>query len=304
MPSPHDHALVKAAVTSGKGHGKTLRANCPLCVFNGEGEDKRRSLKFYKLSGFYKCFRCGSMGVIGGTTGPVAWGMDGPLGSQVQRVPFSATDGPADFQLLDPIWERYDAFHVVRYLEGRRFTRDIARRTHMGVCFTGAGHEKPWMLKERLVVPHLLPDGTWWGYTARDYSGRRPKAFRFVFPKGMASDKHLFNEQALQVKTDTPCLVVEGVLDALEYMPHVVACQGKPKPSHLSKFLKAKRPVVFVLDGDAWREGRAYALSLRIESRPSGYVHLPPTTDPNDARVDPDWVQQRAFECIHEQIQL
>lgn len=295
-------AAVVAATQNRRANAKgKVRANCPLCPMQGRSPDKDQSLVFYRLSGYYKCYRCSSKGIVHGYA---AVGAMGAVRTVAPTTKFSAKEGPGDFTLLaGENWGTFLYGDATAYLESRRITEDIARAAHIGACLTG-GEEKPWLLRGRVVVPHLRADGTWWGYTARDFTGTQPKSRRYRFPNDMDSDGNLYNEEALYKQTDDPVILVEGVFDSLLYFPDVCAGQGMPKPTHLCKYTKARRPMAFAFDGDAWRVAKAMALKMRLRGKRAGYIHLPPTTDPNDRRVDPDWVRQRARECIDEELHV
>ena len=300
MPS-HRHKTHEAVLAAIQGRrvsakGK-IRANCPVCPERVGKTDRDTSLVFYRASGFFKCFRCRVMGVVGAMsmgTAPVSY-------HKVSSKPkFEAAGGPPGFRLLDDDAYRDWSFgDVIEYLEGRRITKVIVQAARIGVVIGG-----DWRLAGRVIIPHLKPDGTWWGYTARDYTGKRPKKFRFRFPDDMDSENNVFNEVCLSVETDVPVLAMEGVIDSLLYLPDATASQGIPKDSHYDKFKKAKRPVVFCLDGDAWRKARALAMRLRFDGRRSGYVRLPPKIDPNDTVIDPEELKQRAIKAIEERIHV
>ena len=106
----------------------------------------------------------------------------------------------------------------------------------------------------------------------------------------------MFNEAALAEVTDEPALVVEGPFDALAYWPQAVAVLGKPTEPQMLTLLRAVRPVVVVLDGDAWQEAEMLAWRLRFEGQRAGWVRLPPMVDPDE--VDPAWLREEARRAI------
>jgi hypothetical protein len=109
----------------------------------------------------------------------------------------------------------------------------------------------------------------------------------------------MFNEQALYVSTPDPALVMEGVCDGILYWPDPVTCGGKPIDTQFEVFKKTKRPLAFVLDGDAWEEGWRAALRMRLYGFYVGAVRLPPGRDPNDRRyVDAHDVRRAALACL------
>jgi hypothetical protein len=54
----------------------------------------------------------------------------------------------------------------------------------------------------------------------------------------------------------------------------------------LDSLLAARRPVVSVLDGDAWLEGYGMAMMMRTYNVRAGAVGLPPLTDPDEVPRD------------------
>jgi DNA primase len=206
-----------------------------------------------------------------------------------------------------PLWEPPNntsaAFaHFIEYLRSRGFSADDIRNAKIHGAVAGK-------YMQRLIVPHMDAQGVWWGFTSRvvppdpndpmqlvmaalqaptDEGGWVPP--KVLYPKGMDRGR-MYNEQALQVETDRPVMVVEGCLDSVWYLPDVVASLGKPTPAHREKLLDAKRPIVVCLDGDAWLDARLLSQILRLHGKDASYVKLPPKQDPNS--VDPNWLKQQ-----------
>jgi hypothetical protein len=276
---------VRAAALGGRPNSSGwIRINCPACPDRGRTPDRDRSLGVNSSTWRYVCWRCGARGWA------CEW--DGNDAPDVRVVfPFAAEtpgdgfewpDGPEEFV---PLWTD-DARRSpacagpIRYLGQRGFKRSHAALANIGACFEGR-------YVGRVIVPHTNLDGTWWGWSARSYTKRRqPKN---LFPPGMV--RRMFNDDAVLVRTDEPLLVVEGVFDALRYMPNAVACLGKPTPTHEKLLAKRRRPVIVALDGDAWEEGVMLAerLSLDGDGPRVQAVRLPPKTDPDtyDVRTLP-----------------
>jgi hypothetical protein len=105
---------------------------------------------------------------------------------------------------------------------------------------------------------------------------------KYRYPEGMKRGDHLWNYQALLKETEEPALVVEGVWDGLPHWPDVAACLGKPTRNQYPLLLAAKRPLIVVLDGDAWEECRSLALKLRLDGMRVKWLRLPPRTDPGE----------------------
>jgi DNA primase len=112
----------------------------------------------------------------------------------------------------------------------------------------------------------------------------------------MQRGKILYNAKALYADSTLPIIAVEGVFDALPYWPHAVAFLGKPSYEQIEMLYETDRPVVVVLDGDAWRESWALAERLKLAGKKAAMVRLPPKTDPND--VDRKWLVLEARKAI------
>jgi hypothetical protein len=138
----------------------------------------------------------------------------------------------------------------------------------------------------RIVVPLLETGGSkWLGWVGRIWR-KREGVLPYRYPAGMPRGALLFNHDALLVETAEPCMIVEGVFDALPHWPRAVACLGKPSRGQLTALMAARRPIVVVLDGDAWREGQALARLLTFRGRSTKWLRLPPAVDPGDIAPD------------------
>jgi DNA primase len=113
----------------------------------------------------------------------------------------------------------------------------------------------------------------------------------YSYPKGMNRGDVLYRGAQLWEHTDEPLIVVEGVFDALYMWPHGVALLGKASEYQMEALFESPRPVVIILDGDAWEE--AYAMKLRLQlhgKKHVGHVRLPPKKDPDD--MPRDWLAE------------
>lgn len=176
------------------------------------------------------------------------------------------------------------------YLRRRGITDEIGEAADIGTAVWG------W-LSGYVIVPipnYENPEAPWKGWFARDYTGFKEQKHRY--PKRMSRLDTLWNEQALWERTDEPVIVTEGILDALPYYPDGVACLGKPIDAHVQLFLRAQRPIVMCLDGDAHEEGWAYAMKLRFLGLRAFSVRLPPNQDPNS--VDPQWLREQVQNAV------
>lgn len=273
-----------------KTQGDGWRALCPGCTSSKTGRaDYSLSFDTY---GRYWCFRCGTKGRL--------------RGAEFAELPH-ALDAPADVAaaVRGPVLELPDSMHAlwgassragalagaVEYARSRGLDEARCELHQVHAVVTG-------FWTGRLVVPILAddPGDPWLGFVGRAWS----KAFTppYRYPRGMPRKELLFNHRALRVETDVPLLVVEGVLDAIAHYPHAVAVLGKPSATQVAALIEARRPVVVVLDGDAWVEGWALAMRLRAEGQRAGNVRLAPQQDPDEVR--PAELMERARKALVE----
>lgn len=171
------------------------------------------------------------------------------------------------------------ALEPARQYAIKRCPEDMWPSTAIGACATG-------QFAGRVIIPILDEDDkTWLGWVGRTWY---PSDKAYTYPKGMNRGAALYNARALRADTTDPVMVVEGVFDALWLWPNAVAVLGKASELQMEALASTNRPVVFVLDGDAWMEGYAAALRLRLYGRTAGHVRLPPTLDPD--QVDRQWL--------------
>lgn len=225
------------------------------------------------------CFRCRTFGhdFLHGTHAPV----------QHQPRVFKQTGGPEGFT---PLWTPtvpWEFQAAVEYLERRKITQQYRARAFIGACLTGR-------YAFRVIIPHLDEAGDWWGWTARTWV-QDPSIRKVDYPPNMRRDR-LYNQQALSVESDRPVMVVEGALDAVFYLPDVVACLGQPTKDHLDILKESRRPLALCLDADAARSANGLLLALKLAGKKVGSVRLPPGTDPND--VNPLWLRDKADRCV------
>lgn len=270
--------VIKQAVAHGRRNASGwVRVDCPFCDSRGKSPDTKGSFAFNPTTNGFVCNRCKIKGKVGGAVAV------GSIKRVVQGSWHKFVDG--FMPMLSPHVRNSSAARpAFEYLQARGFKAGDIEAADIRVCLVGkyAG---------RIILPHLNPDGTWWGFTARAFAPVQEGVPKVLYPPGMDRDK-LYNEEALKVETETPVLIVEGVLDATWYLPDAVACLGKPTEAHFPKFLAAKRPIVFCLDGDAWREGEAWAKRCILRNkRDSFFIRLLPGDDPNS--IDPDWLREQ-----------
>ena len=282
------------------------RVLCPFCVSSKTGRADR-SLHF-SPNGFYYCFRCGTKGKLRGYSDDLP--RDAPEADPgLRALPeefFPLADEPAVSAV---------AFDPARaYLARRGVSPATVVRFGIGGVVEGryAGRvlvplEPPYGAlgchkgdRGTLDVP-TSPSGTvgptTGGFVARDWTGRAGRPY--LYPAGMSRER-LYLHSALAVRTDVPVLVVEGVFDALAHVGEdgcaAVALLGKPTHAQILALRATVRPVVVVLDGDAWSESWALCARLRFEGGRAGCVRLPPRTDPDE--VPHGWLIEEAARSL------
>lgn len=282
-----DWATIKATATSiAAGITNTRsgwsRGTCPFCLHRVGRIDRRASLAFYIPYGYFRCFRCGIKILLSDWKPQDVKNFDNTV--------FFSEKAPDWFVPLYGGAENSIIFsRATEYAENRGY--DLALRTVIGIgaCCSGK-------FNTRIVIPHKDLRGAWWGFTARNWLGKCEDPYRY--PDGMDRSR-MFNAQILDIPTDDPALVMEGVCDGILYWPDPVTCGGKPTSDQLKVFRATRRPLALVLDGDAWAEGWRFAMLLRLHGIHAGAVRLPPGRDPNDRHfVDVDDVRRASYECL------
>jgi DNA primase len=270
-----------------------VRANCPFCETRTGKADKNASLGVKRSTGRWHCFRCGAAGWI-----PVDDDGDvGHIGEAESEDPEAGAEPielPAGFVALydEPGWSADSLEWAREYVRARGISDEVAGE--MGIGFTP--NSEDWWMKKRVVIPvRGADDQELLGWSARSIS--KNQRTKYLYPPGMNRAKLLFNQAALLVETDRPLFVGEGVFDAAPFWPDGVGCLGKPTEEQIEILSTARRPVVSLLDGDAWTESEALALRLIVSGVRAGWIRFPPRTDPNT--VDRQAIEEialRAFE--------
>lgn len=297
------------------------RANCPFCVERGEPKpDTHQSWGLNTDTGYWHCFRCGAKGVSAAHAQGDAAGF-GALSKLEQAFKpkpagaASAHDGPAPLHpdtFMGPpeTWtplESDDGQGLVflrarAYMASRKIEPATIAAAQVGSCYRG-------LFRDRIVVPVLSRrSDQWLGFVGRTwYNAAETKAaeeasrkrgyefLRYRYPRWPTRGMCLFNERALDAKSDRPVMVVEGVFDALPYWPDVVACLGKPTHDQVRILSQSRRPIVMCLDGDAWEQSYMTALEVGFAGVRTGFVRLPPREDP--CSVDREWLRGEADKC-------
>lgn len=268
--------LVQEAMDTGKVGLKYIRARCPFCALS-IGKRNDTALSVQKDSLFYRCFRCGTYGRLpGGTDLQFPEPVEAPVEPPEGFICLGTDEGSRALSLAP----------ARRYARSRGITPELASELSIGATIEGK-------FRDRLIFP-MLKGQEWVGFIGRAWN---PNTWmRYLYPEGM-SRANMYLEYLMDEPTDEPILVVEGCMDAIAMYPRAMAVLGKPTEAHLEKLLKTKRPVIFCLDGDAWRESEACSLKLKVDGKiASGFVKLPPGYDPNE--VSREWLLEECRLCL------
>ncbi len=250
------------------------RTDCPMCPSLTGKPDRKQSIGFNINTGTFRCFKCGIKGRIPGYTGSADH--DWQSGTAEATTDFGPPEG------YEPLWREPAISSMVYrsaidYLRRRCVSARTIREARIGASLSGR-------LAGRVIIPSINLDGSWYGWVARTWSnGARRK---YLAADEMDTYNRLFNEAAIDIETDAPLILVEGVFDALPLWPRAAAFYGKPSDGQVERLRLAKRPLVVALDGDAWLEGEMLAMRLQLYGLRAGWLRLPPRTDPGNFRPD------------------
>jgi hypothetical protein len=299
-----DDEQIAATVAAAKlGNNGWYRANCPFCALHFK-EDKRWSWGYNPESGYWHCFKCFASGWY--ETDAVTF-VTRPRITQAPTDDFPLPDGflslaeyrPDPTDLLSMFDPRAAA---LEYLRGRGVSAELAGRLGFGVkqgnaCSCCEGRNRCRYFG-RLIMPVTVA-GVRRGFVAR---ALRKSKIPYLYPDGMPRGEILINQDVLSRETDEPALVMESWFDQLPYfdVADTVGTLGKPGAAHIELLAASPRPIVIVLDGDAWQLGRQVADLLRFRGKRSGFVKLPPTRDPNDVALAGRrrWLLERAWRSV------
>lgn len=275
------------AVEGSERSSRTARGNCPFCIREGH-LTKKKNLSFDRVTGRWFCWRCNKGGVLPG------FKPDEESASFAKHEPeIRAFDPPPGWQEISAGRDS-EARKALAYARKRGIEAGPIAQAHLGVSLDVPVEKDGQDFRRRLIVPILDTENTWVGYVGRDYTGRSSLPYMYV--RGMQRKLILYNRAALDIETEEPVFVVEGTLDALALWPNAVAVLGTWSSEHADYLLESKRPVVALLDGDAWRKGEALAMVLELHGVRSGHIRLPPKTDPDE--VPRDWLDIEAKRCL------
>jgi len=279
--SAHDFALVARILqTARPSSNGWVRAPCLFCPIRVGKEDKTLAFAYNAHTGVYRCMRCGVSGKIGAAQSMVPSAVVAAAGT-VDYDPNEATQPPEGFYRLDcePALSAMACRPAYDFLEARGITSEKIHKAQMGVCLKGKYFG-------RIIIPVLAEDdNTWLGWIGRAWT--KESKLRYLYPKGMPRGEIFYNQKALHVKTDEPLLVVEGSFDS-QFEDDAAPVLGKPGWAQLAQLLDGtiERPIVFVLDGDAWKESWAHHQKMRMAAHMKGVktrfgsLRLTPSFDP------------------------
>lgn len=279
MKQEERQQIVRAALASAKLRAGWWRARCPFC----EGRDDSFSIN--AITGFYHCFRCPKKGVLDSDDENIAALHLPPDEAAKAASDMEAIRHPPDGFFLLAGDTSYTLAPARDYLHSRGIPERVWHEAQVGACAHGkyAG---------RVVIPNLLDDGSWYGYTTRVWGKPIDKKMKYRYPPGGWRGAIMHNQPALHGPSDEHLYIVEGAFDALFLWPHAVAVLGMPSEHQITMLAASKRPLVAVLDADAWEKGWALAMRLRLEGCTAGAVKLMDGADPDE--VDPAWLWEEA----------
>jgi len=281
----HYRAVEEAVAAMRANSSGYVRINCPFCPEVYGKEDRKRCLSVSTTTGRLRCFRCATRGRIdvGNEDGPQP--TEKPRESKVQGPP----EGFMELS-LEPALSALSCDPARAYLRSRGLVDEaVWEAARLGCCIDGR-------LSGRVVMPILSPADDWWGWVSRAWTKKADRPYLNAPGMELSARGLFYNQAALERDTDQPVLVMEGAFDALAYWPDAIAVLGKPTRAQACTLRDTPRPVVIVLDGDAWEEAEMLAMTLRLDGKHAGWVRLPPCTDPDE--VDKDWLYSQAHESL------
>lgn len=272
-----------------------IRANCLFCQLLLNVTDTKMSWAYKVAEGWWYCARCRSRG-----TDHYALQGLGP-----EKLPKEEKVHPSEWQAppesYTPLWKDHgltggSCRMARKFLEKRGVGPEKWERWRIGCCPSGK-------FIGRVIVPVLAanPDDAWLGYIGRAWQKKHDLPYRY--PRGMPRGEYLFNGHILYEKTERPAFLVESAFDAIALEPDAAAVMGKPSAYHVSIAMESRRPIVWVLDGDAWQEAVAWRDRMRMAAMiaertlPVGVCILPPGKDPDE--VDVQELRQAALASLN-----
>lgn len=273
------------SISECEGFSDWKRATCYSCVDSVGTKDRKKSFGYKTSSGQYICHRCGVKGYDRKREAQeLNYNVDEVI---VEKSKIEPPEGYIPFSDKSMLIAR-STEKARNYLMSRGVPKETWLAAELGITTSGKH-------KNRIVVPVKGLNDEWLGWQARVWY--KTEGLKYINAAGMDRQNTLFNLKALHRDTEEVLLVVEGTFDALPYYPNACAVLGKPTRGQLRLLATVKRPVVFALDGDAWLEGRAAYMTLKLYGKHNvGFVRIPPGEDPNT--VDKGWLIDESNKSI------
>jgi len=284
---------------AGKSGRGWLRTNCPMCERKTGKPDKKASLGYNTQTGGYNCHKCNSTGRLTFDQREQLPMMEPDV--EEEQLPGTSTDPEPCWGIIelftDPGLQDPRLEGARQYFLGRGLLAEVGRETGVGGATWG-------MNAGRVLVPfpnYESPGAKWKGWVGRAFrpldplpDGTAPPVYRYA--RRFKRDRYLYNEPVLNVETDTPVFVVEGVFDSMALWPDAVALLGQAVQWQVERLTQACRPVVICLDGDVPDTSQALVWHLQFRGVRAGGLLLPPKVDPDE--VDRADLEHAALESI------
>lgn len=266
-----------------------VRAYCPACPTRVGKTDRSKAISVSMSTGWWKCHRCDWRGRLDGYSDDQGQLFGDP---EHQAAPLEV-EQPSSYEPIIP--GSLVTGHAARYLLSRGVPQEAWERFQLGYAADGdhAG---------RIILPLVHTDD--WehvGWVGR--LARTPKPWERAYhtAAGVHRAHAFWNADALGAPGDM-LLVTEGVFDAIPLYPHAVACLGKPTNDQLATLASCAKPLVMVLDADAWTTGLARTIQLRAAGLPAWCLALPHARDPGTS--DPTQILDAARYAVEHRADL
>ena len=265
--------MIQKALSSATGYGRNVRAVCPVCRMKGHST-RKKNLNYDRSTNVWFCYRCHAHGFL----------QHGRSSTKFEPYGLAAPElvgPPADWAELYAV-NSIACQKAKEYAVNKRKLNPIhiaqARLGTVTTRFPPDKGEQDW--RNRLIVPVLSVENEWLGYVGRDITGKSDLPYMYV--RGMLRGKLLYNQRALYEPSQTPIYIVEGTLDAVYLWPNAVALLGMWTDDQIDLLVETERPLIVLLDGDAWKKGEALSDILKMYGKQATSVRLGPRLDPDD----------------------
>lgn len=293
------HPLVAQMVASARSSGAGwMRTNCLACPDRAGKADTKASFAVSVKTGYYRCLRCRLRGFLPGHERFIPDAEQQAADRKAKEGDVECRRLPKGFHLLDsePAVSSRVAQPAIQFLNTRKIGRDLRVRAGIGACLLPGTR-----FYGRVICPLTGDDGQLVGFVGRAWDKHAETPY--LYPMGMHRGEILYGAELVTRQTDDPLVIVEGFFDALYLSSDgdAAAVLGTPSEAQMDILVEADRPVVFVLDGDAWKLGYAVAQRLRAASLAQGKrgrfaaLRLDPGADPDE--LPPSEIFQAAREA-------